>query len=90
MVALNLTGTVVFVSVFFWLGQDHSLLMLLRWAVLFVATLVLPMYWSGKVEAELARLPQPISPQLRRAAVYPVWVGIFTLAAALALFERLR
>jgi hypothetical protein len=89
MVALNLTGTAAFISVFFWLGRDHSPLMLLRWAALFVAALALPMYWSGKVEAELARLPGPVSPQLKRAAVYPVWVGIFTLGAAMALLERL-
>ena len=88
-VAINLTGTAAFISVFFWLGQDHSPLMLLRWTVLFVAALVLPMYWSGKVEAELARLPGPVSGQLKRAAVYPVWVGIFTLGAAIALLERL-
>ncbi|HZI80392.1 MAG TPA: hypothetical protein VFD69_12815 [Vicinamibacterales bacterium] len=88
-VAINLTGTAAFISVFFWLGQDHSPLMLLRWTVLFVAALVLPMYWSGKVEAELARLPGPVSVQLKRAAVYPVWVGIFTLGAAIALLERL-
>jgi len=88
-VAINLTGTAAFISVLFWLGQDHSPLMLLRWTVLFVAALVLPMYWSGKVEAELARLPGPVSVQLKRAAVYPVWVGIFTLGAAIALLERL-
>ena len=90
MVALNLAGTVAFVSVFFWFGRDHSPMMLVRWAVLFLATLVLPMYWSGKVEAELARLPGPVSPQLKRAAVYPVWVGIFALGAAVAVLERLR
>lgn len=90
MVALNLAGTVAFVSAFFWLGGDHSPLMLLRWAVLFVAALVLPMYWSSRVEAELARLPGPVSPQLKRAAIYPVWAGIFTLSAALFLLERLR
>ena len=90
MVALNLAGTAAFISVFFWFGRDHSPLMLLRWAVLFLATLVMPMYWSGKVEAELARLPGPVSPQLKRAAIYPVWVGIFTLGAAIALLERLR
>ena len=88
-VAINLTGTAAFISVFFWLGRDHSPLMLLRWTVLFVAALVLPMYWSGKVEAELARLPGPVSARLKRAAVYPVWVGIFTLGAAMALLERL-
>ena len=90
MVAFNVTGTVAFVSVFFWFGGDHSSLMLLRWAVLFVASLLFPMYLSSKVEAELARLPGPLPPQLRRAAVYPVWVGIFTLAAAIALLEPLR
>jgi hypothetical protein len=90
MVALNLAGTAAFVSVFFWLGRDHSPLMLLRWAVLFGATLVFPMYLSGKVEAELARLPTPAPPELRRTAVYPVWVGFMTLGAAIALLERLR
>lgn len=90
MVALNLAGTAAFVSVFFWLGRDHSPLMLLRWAILFGATLVFPMYLSGKVEAELARLPKPVPPELRRTAVYPVWVGIVTLGAAIALLERLR
>jgi hypothetical protein len=90
MVAFNLAGTVALISVFFWLGQDHSLMMLVRWAVLFVAALVMPMYWSGKVEAEITRLPGPLRPQLKRAAVYPVWVGLFTLGAALALLEGLR
>jgi hypothetical protein len=90
MVALNLAGTVAFISVFFWLGRDHSLVMLVRWGFLFVATLALPMYWSGKVEAELRRLPGPVSPQLRRAAIYPVWVGLFTLGAAVGLLERMR
>ncbi len=90
MVAINLAGTAAFISVFFWLGRDHSPLMLLRWAVLFGATLVLPMYFSEKVEAELARLPKPVSPELRRAAIYPVWVGLMTLGAAIALLERLR
>lgn len=91
MVALNVAGTVAFVSVLFWMGRDHSPLTLFRWAMLFVAALVLPMYWSGKVEAELARLPEPVSPGLRRAGVYPVWVGLFTLGSAMALlFERLR
>jgi hypothetical protein len=90
MVALNVAGTVAFVSVFFWLGRDHSPMMLARWAVLFLATLILPMYWSGKVEAELARLPSPVSPQLKRAAIYPVWVGLFTLGAVAGLLERLR
>ena len=89
MVALNLAGTAAFISVFFWLGRDHSPLMLLRWAILFAATLVLPMYWSGKVESELARLAEPASPQLRRAAIYPVWVGIMTLGAAIALIEKM-
>ena len=60
MVALNLTGTAVFISVFFWLGRDHSPLMLLAAGPSSSRpTLVLPMYWSGKVEAELARLPEP-------------------------------
>jgi hypothetical protein len=90
MVALNVAGTVAFVSVFFWMGGDHSPLMLVRWAVLFVATLVFPMYLSAKVEAALSRLPGPIPPQLKRAAVYPVWVGLFTLGAAIALLEPLR
>ena len=90
MVALNVAGTVAFVSVFFWLGRDHSPLMLFRWAVLFGATLVFPMYLSAKVEAELARLPTPVPPELRRTAVYPVWVGLMTLGAAIALLERLR
>ena len=91
MVALNVAGTVAFVSVFFWMGRDHSPLMLVRWAVLLVASLLFPMYLSGKVEAELARLPGPVSPGLRRACVYPVWVGLFTLGSAMALiFERLR
>ena len=90
MVALNVAGTVAFVSVFFWMGRDHSPLMLARWAVLFVASLLFPMYLSGKVEAELALLPEPASPRLRRAATYPVWVGIFTLGAAVALLHGLR
>lgn len=90
MVALNLAGTVAFVSVFFWFGGDHSPLMLLRWAVLFVASLLFPMYLSGRVEAELARMPGPVPPPLRRAAVYPVWVGIFTLGAAIALLDGLH
>ena len=90
MVAINLAGTAAFISVFFWLGRDYSPLMLLRWAVLFAATLVFPMYLSGKVETELARLPKPVPPELRRAAVYPVWVGIMTLGAVIALLERLR
>jgi len=90
MVALNVAGTVAFVSVFYWLGRDHSPLMLARWAVLFAAALIFPMYLSGKVEAELSRLPGPVPPQLRRAAAYPVWVGLFTLGAALALVGPLR
>jgi hypothetical protein len=89
MVAINLAGTAAFVSVLFWLGRDHSPLMLFRWAVLFAVTLVIPMYWSGKIEAELARLPQPVSRELRRAGVYPVWVGIMTLSAVLALLDPL-
>ena len=90
MVALNVAGTAAFISVFFWFGRDHSPLMLVRWALLFVASLLFPMYLSGKVDAELARLPGPVPPQLKRAAIYPVWVGIFTLAAAIVLLERLR
>ena len=90
MVALNVAGTVAFVSVLFWLDRDHSLLTLFRWTLLLVAALLLPLYWSAKVEAELARLPGPVSPQLKRAGVYPVWVGIFTLGAALALLDRFR
>jgi hypothetical protein len=46
------------------------------------------MYWSGKVEAELARLPGPLPRHLRRAALYPVIVGIMTLCAGAALFDR--
>jgi hypothetical protein len=88
MVAFNVAGTVAFLSVFFWRGTDHSPLMLLRWAMLFVATLLLPMYWSGKVEGELARLPGPIGPHLRRAGIYPVWVGLIALLAAAGLLER--
>jgi len=89
MVALNLAGTVAFVSVFFWLGRDHSPIALARWVALFVSALVLPMYWSVKVEAELARLPRPLPLHLRRAALYPVMVGIMTLCAAAALFDRI-
>ena len=90
MVALNVAGTAAFISVFFWFGRDHSPLMLFRWALLFVASLLFPMYLSGKVDAELARLPGPVRPQLKRAAIYPVWVGLFTLVAAISLLERLR
>ena len=89
MVALNLTGTVIFVSVLYWLGRDHSPIALARWVALFVSAIVLPMYWSGKVEAELARLPGPLPRHLRRAALYPVIVGIMTLCAGAALFDRL-
>ena len=85
MVAFNVAGTVAFISVFFWLGRDHSPLMLVRWAFLFVATLLMPVYWSGKVEAELARLPAPPSARLKRAAIYPVWVGLMTLGAVAGL-----
>jgi hypothetical protein len=87
MVAFNLTGTVIFVSVFYWLGRDHSLIALARWVALFATAIVLPMYWSGKVEAELVRLPGPLPLHLRRAALYPVLVGIMTLCAAAALFD---
>ena len=91
MAALNVAGTVAFVSVFFWLDRDHSVLTLVRWTFVFVSALVMPMYWSGKIEAELARLPEPLPPQLKRAAIYPVWVGLMTLGAVLALLvERLR
>ena len=90
MVALNVAGTVAFISVFFWLGEDRSPLMLVRWTVLFVATLLFPTYLSSKVEAALAQLPKPVPRELHRAAVYPVWVGIFTLGAAIALIERLH
>jgi hypothetical protein len=89
MVALNVAGTAALISVFFWFGRDHSPLMLLRWTLLFVASLHFPMYLSGRIEAELARFPGPVPPPLKRAAIYPVWVGIFTLAAALALLEPL-
>jgi hypothetical protein len=90
MVALNVAGTVAFLSVLFWTGGDHSPLMLFRWALLFVAALLFPMYLSSRVEAELAKHTGPVSPQLKRAAVYPVWVGIFTLAAAMTLLLRAR
>jgi hypothetical protein len=90
MVAFNVTGAVIFVSVFYWWGPDHSWLTLVRWAMLFLASLVFPTYLSAKVEAELAKLPPPVSPRLGRAAVYPVWVGIFTLGAAIALLGGLR
>ena len=89
MAATNLAGTAAFISVFFWLGRDHSPLMLLRWAVLFGTTLVIPMYFSERIEAELARLPNPVSRELRRAAIYPVWVGIMALVAVIALLEPL-
>jgi len=89
MVALNLTGTLIFISAFYWMGRDHSLTALGRWVALFASAIVVPMYWSGKVEAELARLPGPLSPHLKRASLYPVMVGIMTLCAAAALFERL-
>ena len=88
MVAFNLAGTVIFVSVLYWLGRDRSPFALARWVALFVSAIVLPMYWSGKVEAELARLPGPLLVHLRRAALYPVMVGIMTLCAAAALFDR--
>lgn len=90
MVALNVAGTVAFISVFFWMGDDHSPLMLFRWVLLFVAGLLFPMYLSAKVEAALRRHPCPVSRELERAAVYPVWVGIFALGAAIALIVRIR
>ena len=90
MVALNVAGTAAFVSVFFWMGRDHSLLMLLRWIAFFGAGLLIPMRLSGRVEAALAQLQAPVPPELRRAAIYPVWVGIMTLGSALALIERFR
>ena len=90
MVALNVAGTVSFISVFFWMGGNHSPLMLLRWAAFFGAGLLMPMRLSGKIEAELARLPAPVPPGLRRAAIYPVWVGIITLGTALALIQPFR
>jgi hypothetical protein len=86
MVTLNIAGTVAFVLVFFWLGQDHSVIGLSRWVILFGSALLVPMYWSGKVEKELAQLPVP--PHLKRAALYPVVVGIMTLCAAMALWEK--
>jgi hypothetical protein len=88
MVALNLAGTVIFVSVFYWFGPDHSLYALSRWVMLFASAIVLPMYWSGKVEAELARLPGPLPLHLKRAPLYPVMVGILTLCAGFALLDR--
>ena len=88
MVALNIAGTVAFVLVFFWLGRDHSLIGLSRWVILYGSALLVPMYWSGKVEQELAKLPGPLPPHLKRAALYPVVVGIMTLCAAMALWER--
>lgn len=90
MVALNVAGTVALISVFFWVGGNHSPLVLFQWVVLFVAALLFPMYLSSKVEAELARLPKPVPRQLSRTAVYPVWVGISTLAAAISLLQQLR
>jgi hypothetical protein len=90
MVAINLAGTVTFISVFFWIGRDHSPMMLLRWIAFFGATLIFPMRLSGRVEAALAQLPKPVPPELRRAATYPVWVGLMTLGAALALFDHWR
>ena len=90
MVALNVAGTAAFISVFFWTGRDHSLLMLLRWIAFFGAGLLIPMRLSGRVEAALAQLQSPVSTELRRAATYPVWVGIFALAAAIALLDGLR
>ena len=85
MVAINVAGTLALSSAFFWFGHDHSPLMFARWVVLFGVALLMPMHWSGKVEAELARLPQPVAPGLRRAAVYPVWAGMITLLAAAGL-----
>jgi hypothetical protein len=88
MVAFNLAGTVIFVLAFYWLGRDHSLWALARWVALFASAIVVPMYWSGKVEAELARLPRPLPPHLKRASLYPVMVGIMTLCAAASVFDR--
>ena len=90
MVALNVAGTAAFISVFFWMGREHSPVMLLRWAVLFVATILFPMHLSGKVAAALAALPGPAPQELNRAASYPVWVGIMALGAATALLDGLR
>jgi len=90
MVAINVAGTVALISVFFWVDGDRSPLTLFRWALLFVAALVFPMHLSNRVEAALAELPGPVSPRLKRMAVYPVWVGLFTLSAAIALLTRLR
>lgn len=89
MVALNVAGTVAFVSVLFWMGRDHSPVTLLRWTVLFGATLLMPMYLSARIEAELAKLPKPVPRALSRAAVYPVWVGLMALGAAVAMMDRL-
>jgi hypothetical protein len=90
MVAINLTGTAALISVFFWFGPDRTPSMLLRWTIFFVATIAFPMHLSARIDAELARLPEPVSPRLRRMAAYPVWVGLFALGAAIALLERLR
>jgi hypothetical protein len=88
MVALNLAGTAALISVFFWFSRDHSWYMLGRWVLLFASSLVVPMYWSSRVEAELTKLPGPLPRHLKRAAVYPVMTGIMTLCAGMALMER--
>ena len=80
MVALNVAGTVALISVFFWLSTDHSPLMLARWVALFVSALLLPMYWSGKVEAELARLPGPLPRHLNASGKW--WLALSATASA--------
>lgn len=85
MVAINVAGTLALSSAFYWWGPDHSLLTLVQWVVLLGSALLMPMYLSSKVDAELARLAAPVPNGLRRAAVYPVWVGMTTLLAAAGL-----
>jgi len=85
MAAWNVMGAVALASAFYWFGPDHTLWSLAKWAVFFFAGLVQPMRWSGQVEAELARLTPPVSPGLRRAALYPVQVGLMMLCAGLLL-----